>query len=327
MNLPGADLALEPLTARDLDDLRFAVDTIEADYVALSFVRRGADITGLKARLAAMGRPVGVVAKIERPEAVDRIDEIFATLELGDGLMVARGDLGVECEIHRVPAIQKALLRQADAAGIVCITATQMLESMMSVPMPSRAEASDVFNAILDGTDVVMLSGETAAGRYPVAAVETMAAVVAEAESWMARGPEQRARADFHDGTFELAICRAAARAAADASARAVVALTRSGRTALLLSKVAPPAQPPIFALTAEPATWTRMALYCGVHPVLLDERPEAPAALWDAADTALTATGALQPDDIVVLVSGFRLARGATNVCKIVRLGRHELY
>ena len=327
VNLPGADLALSPLTRRDLDDLRFAVETLQADYVALSFVRRGADVADLKARLAAMGRPVGVVAKIERPEAVEHIEEILAALELGDGLMVARGDLGVECEVHRVPAIQKTLLRRADAAGVVCITATQMLESMMTVPMPSRAEASDVFNAILDGTDAVMLSGETAAGRYPVAAVETMAAVIAEAEAWMAKGPERRARADFHDETFELAICRAASRAAADARARAVVALTRSGRTALLLSKVAPPEQPPIFALTAEPATWTRMALYFGVHPVLLGEHPAAPAALWDAADAALTATGALQPDDTVVLVSGFRLARGATNVCKIVRLGRHELY
>ncbi len=327
VNLPGADLPLAPLTERDLDDLRFAVETLDVDYVALSFVRRGADVAGLKERLAAQGRPVSVVAKIERPEAVERIDEIIGALELGDGLMVARGDLGVECEIHRVPAIQKSLLRRADAAGIVCITATQMLESMMTVPMPSRAEASDIFNAILDGTDVVMLSGETAAGRYPVAAVETMTAIIGEAEAWMAREPERRARADFHDETFELAVCRAATHAADDTDARAVVALTRSGRTALLLSKVALPAQPPIFALTAEPGTRTRMALYCGVHPILIGENVEAPAALWHAADEALTGTGTLQRGDTVVFVSGFSLARGATNVCKIVRLGRHELY
>jgi pyruvate kinase len=327
INLPGVALDLPSLTDKDLADLRFAVEELDVDFVALSFVRSGADVRSLKARLAELPSRPAVVAKIEKPEAVGRIDEVFAALDLGDGIMVARGDLGVEAGAKNVPALQKRLLRRADELGIVCITATQMLESMVASPTPTRAEASDVFNAILDGTDAAMLSGETAVGGDPVAVVRTMAEIILEAEAWVAEMPPQRLRADFHDDTFELPICRAAAQAAREADARAVIALTRSGRTAVLLSKVDVPAPTPVLALTADPRTFRRMALYHGVRPLLLDRADGSGADLWDRVDRALVASGALHRGDVVVIASGLQHTKGATNVCKIVRLGERDLY
>lgn len=325
VNLPGTTLGLPSLTEKDERDLAFALDQLDADYVALSFVRSGADVDKLKDRLADRERPPAVIAKIEKPEAVERIEEVFDALHVGDGIMVARGDLGVETELSRVPALQKALIQRADERAVLCITATQMLESMVHAPLPTRAEASDVFNAILDGTDAVMLSAETAVGQHPCAAVETMAEVIGAAEAWLAARPPLRTRADFEDDTFELPICRAAAQAARDARAKAVVALTRSGRTALLLSKVDVPIRTPVFALTADPATYRRMALYQGVEPVLLPVGEG--AGFWNDVDRALLATGDLSAGDVVVIASGYQLAAGATNVCKIVRLGDRELY
>jgi len=325
VNLPGTTLGLPSLTEKDERDLAFAVRDLGADYVALSFVRSGDDVSELKRRLTEYERAPAVIAKIEKPEAVERIEEVFDALEIGDGIMVARGDLGVETELSRVPALQKALIQRADERAMLCITATQMLESMIEAPLPTRAEASDVFNAILDGTDAVMLSAETAVGHHPLAAVETMAEVVAAAEAWLAARPPLRTRADFDDDTFELPICRAAAQAARDARARAVVALTRSGRTAMLLSKVDVPIRTPVFALTAEPATYRRMALYQGIEPVLLPTGES--AEFWNDVDRALLATGDLSDGDVVVIASGYQLAAGATNVCKIVRLGERELY
>jgi len=327
VNLPGSTFGLPSLTAKDLRDLEHAVGVLGADYVALSFVRTGADVRELKRRLEGYGRAPAVIAKIEKPEAVERIEEVLDALVIGDGIMVARGDLGVEAAPARVPALQKALLQRADERAMLCITATQMLESMVAAPVPTRAEASDVFNAILDGSDAVMLSAETAVGRYPVEAVRTMAGVIAAAGEWLAARPPQRARADFSDETFELATCRAAAQAARDARARAVVALTRSGRTAALLSKVGVAVTTPVFALTAEPSTYRRMALYQGVRPLLLEAAPGSGEELWDEVDRTLLATGELGTGDVVVVASGYRLAAGATNVCKIVRLGDRRFY
>jgi len=226
-----------------------------------------------------------------------------------------------------VPAIQKRILRRADEAGIICITATQMLESMIEQPIPSRAEASDVFNSILDGTDAAMLSGETAVGRHPADAVTAMAEIIREAERYTRQYPTSRARADFADNTFELAICKAAARAAIKSEADAIVALTRSGRTALLMSKVEVPTDIPFFALTAEPKTYCKMALYFGVQPVLLEKDFDPRSDFWSRIDESILASSGLRKGDTVVIVSGFRLSKGATNVCKIVRLGEHEYY
>jgi pyruvate kinase len=327
VNLPGATLGLPSITAKDAADLEFAVRALDVDFVALSFVRSADDVRALKGRLRELGSDAGVVAKIEKPEAIAHIDEIVGALEVGDGIMVARGDLGVETEPARVPALQKRLLRLANECGLVGITATQMLESMVNAPVPTRAETSDVFNAILDGTDAVMLSAETAVGRYPVEAVRLMAEVAAAAETWAAGRGDVRVPVARRDETFELAICRAAAGAAREANARAVVALTRSGRTAALLSKVDLPPETPVFALTTEERTRARAALYFGVRPLLLVGSGAGAGELWDAVDAALLATGELAAGDPVVIASGSRLARGATNVCKVVRLGDRESY
>jgi pyruvate kinase len=327
INIPGARISAPSLTEKDHDDLRFALTEMQVDYVALSFVRRAQDIADLKSAISRLGGDANVVAKIEKPEAVDRIGDILAALELGDALMVARGDLGVECEIRSVPALQKMLLERSDTHGIVCITATQMLESMIAGSMPSRAEASDIFNAILDGTDAAMLSGETAVGCDPAAAVAAMSEIILEAEKYMLTHPSARARAEIKDETFELAICKAAAGAAAEAGAKGIVALTRSGRTALLMSKVEVPVDIPFYALTTLPETFRKMAIYYGVRPVILQKEQGSGDDFWNAVDEALLATGDLKEGDTVVLASGFQVSKGATNVCKIVRLGRHEYY
>ena len=327
INLPGTTINAPALTDKDLDDLRFALEELQVEYVALSFVRSPDDIRALKNEIERLGGDVGVIAKIEKPEAVARIDDVIAALELGDGLMVARGDLGVECEIRRVPALQKKILRKADEAGVICITATQMLESMITSPMPTRAESSDVFNAILDGTDAAMLSGETAVGLHPAKAVAAMSEIIREAERYNDTVSGDRARIAYSDETFELAICKAAATAAVDAGAQAIVALTRSGRTALLMSKVEIPSHIPFFAVTADRRTHSRMALYYGVRPLLIDNESEITSELWGAVDAALLATGELEQGDTVVVASGYQIGRGATNVCKIVSLGEHDQY
>ncbi|HUX06532.1 MAG TPA: pyruvate kinase [Acidobacteriota bacterium] len=327
INLPGVRLNTPSLTEKDRADLAFAMEEMRVDYCALSFVRSPDDVVSLKDAIREDGGRVNVIVKVEKPQAVERIGEILSVLELGDGLMVARGDLGVECEIRKVPALQKMLLRRADELGLLCITATQMLESMIDGAMPSRAEVSDIFNSILDGTDAAMLSGETAVGRDPAGAVSMMAEIILEAEKYMLANPTTRAKALFEDDTFELAICKAAAGAAADAHARGIVALTRSGRTALVMSKVEVPIDIPFFALTTQTETFSKMALYYGVRPILLGQDFEQSEDFWGAVDGALLQTGELNKGDTVVFASGFQLSRGATNVCKIVRLGEHENY
>jgi len=327
INIPGMQLSALALTEKDRADLAFVLKEMNVDYCALSFVRSPGDVITLKEAIRKHGGGANVIVKVEKPQAVERIGKILSVLELGDGLMVARGDLGVECEVRRVPALQKMLLRRAGELGLICITATQMLESMIEHSMPSRAEASDIFNAILDGTDAAMLSGETAVGRDPARAVAMMAGIILEAEKYMLANPTTRAKAAFEDDTFELAICKAAAAAAVDAHARGIVALTRSGRTALVMSKVEVPVDIPFFALTTQLDTYSKMALYFGVRPILLGEDYEQSEDFWSAVDEALLKTGRLKRGDTVVFASGFQLSSGATNVCKIVRLGEHQYY
>jgi pyruvate kinase len=327
INIPGARISAPALTEKDHADLHFILSEMQADYIALSFVRSAQDVKQLKEEIMRLGGSANVIVKIEKPQAVERIEEIIFALELGDGLMVARGDLGVECEIRSVPALQKRLLRRADEGGIVSITATQMLESMIEGSMPSRAEASDIFNSILDGTDAAMLSGETAVGRDPAAAIGAMSDIILEAEKYILDNSTTRARATIADDTFELAICKAAAGAAAESKAKGIVALSRSGRTALLMSKVEVPINIPFFALTTFPEAYRKMALYYGVRPVMLPGDWESGGDFWRPVDEALLATGDLHKDDVVVFASGFQLSKGATNVCKIVRLGERQYY
>jgi len=329
INFPGAAVSAPSLTRKDLADLAFGLDE-GVDAIALSFVRRAADIRALRRAIARRrsGRPM-LIAKIEKPEAVDRIDEILAEV---DGIMVARGDLGVEMALAKVPAIQKMLIRKANDTERLVITATQMLESMIANPVPTRAEASDVANAVFDGTDALMLSGETASGRYPVEAVRMMAEIAIEAESNAGFLPERRrawggaappaappAAGPARPDAMARAMARAACSAARDAGVRTIVVLTLSGRTALTISKMQPPNR--IVAIAADAAAARRMALFRGVTALVapLARRTDAMIA---NADRRLLQTGVAARGETVILVAGSSVTVGATNMIKLHEVG-----
>src|SRR5713226_3447509 len=257
INLPGVSVNLPAMTEKDFKDLEFGLQ-LGVDYVALSFVRRAKDIALGRRAVAAQGGHVPLIAKLEKAEAIDNLDEI---LRAADGVMVARGDLGVELDPEWVPVLQKTIIQKANAAGILVITATQMLESMIHSPRPTRAETSDVANAILDGTDAVMLSAETAVGDYPVEAVQMMDRIARVVECsnpsiFSSHGPAQR--------STTISIAHAAASLAHEGGARAIVAMTRSGLTAQILSKLRP--HEPLIAFTEQEATVRRLALWWGVQ-------------------------------------------------------------
>ncbi len=262
LNLPGVKLSTPAVTDKDKADLAFAVNELKVEYVALSFVRRASDIE--EVRDLAKGTPI--IAKIEKPEAIDNLSEI---LRAADGAMVARGDLGVEMGAEKVPLIQKRIIREVNALGKVVITATQMLDSMIRNPRPTRAEAADVANAILDGTDAVMLSGETASGAYPIESVEMMAAICREVESaWLRGETSQHAVheiAELTEWEFSSAAARAAALMSRVLPLKAIVTFTNDGRSAGILSDYRPRA--PIFAVTSDPRVANRLALDWGVSP------------------------------------------------------------
>ena len=258
VNLPGVAVSAASLTVKDRADVATAVEA-GADYVALSFVRRPDDVVEAKQAIADHGGDIPVVAKLERPEAIDVLDDI---LEVADAVMVARGDLGVELAVEKVPPIQKHIIARANSLGVPVITATQMLESMVASPRPTRAEASDVANAIFDGTDAVMLSQETAVGQYPVEAVATMARIAREAEAT----PYLSAPPPPAVGGLDVpaTVCRAAVQVATDLGARAIVAFTESGATARYVSRFRP--RTPIIGLTTSELARRRMALFWGVE-------------------------------------------------------------
>ena len=320
MNLPDIPLRTGVLTAKDLRDLDLAI-ALGVDWLALSFVRRPEDLRGLRARLRRKGSGIPIVAKIEKPEAVDRLEEIVRE---ADALMVARGDLGVEIPYARVPGAQKRIIAAALGRGIPVITATQMLESMVSAPRPTRAEASDVANAVLDGTDAVMLSAETAVGKYPVAAVAAMDAIAREAEALTGvPGSTFQVPSDRHDrnvepGTWNLeldAVAEAAVKAAGTVGARAIVVFTKSGRTALRVARWRPGC--PVHALTPDPATPGRLALARGVEafrmPVV-----RSTDALIESGVRILRRAGRLRAGDTVVVVGGIADLAGGANMMKI---------
>jgi pyruvate kinase len=263
VNLPGVKLDIPSLTEKDAADLRFAL-THGVDLVALSFVRRPADAALPRAIMEEAGRETPLIAKIERQEALEQLP---AVLRAFDGVMVARGDLGVELAPEKVPAAQKRIIERARSLGKPVITATQMLESMTQNPRPTRAEASDVANAVLDGTDAVMLSGETAVGMYPVETVRTMDRIVREAEA--IPGARHGVVPEGHSDS--QAVCSAAVRLAEELEVAAITALTRSGRTARMLSALAPPM--PILAFLWEDNAMGRyLNLWRGVAPFVVDE-------------------------------------------------------
>ena len=317
INLPGTALTAPALTEKDHRDLIFGLKQ-GIDYVALSFVRSASDIREARAIAADMGLNPPIIAKIERPEALKHFPEILAE---ADGIMVARGDLGVEISPERVPLVQKQMIAAANWTGKPVITATQMLDSMIRNPRPTRAEASDVANAILDGTDAVMLSGETATGRYPLESVQMLARIAPIVETGVQRGdrirlpdwdiPVIRDRSD--------AIADAACSLAAQDAVRAIIVFTQSGFTARLISRRRPAT--PVYALTPHPAVYRQLALVWGVDPVLTGFSDH----LLDLELEVFRIAGKLgfaRPGESVLLVGGHPLpAREPTNFLKILTI------
>jgi pyruvate kinase len=313
MNLPDATVSIPALTEKDKRDLAGAID-LGMDYVALSFVQRREDVIELKRELAKLKARPAIVAKIEKPQAIENIDGILAEV---DAIMVARGDLAVEVGNHKVPVLQKQLIARASLRGTLDIVATQMLESMTQNPRPTRAEASDVANAILDGADAVMLSGETASGRYPVEAVRTMDRIAREVEGWSPGGPHRIEEVELYPA-ITMSIVRAAADIARGGGFRALIVFTLSGLTARLLSGFDPPV--PIFAFTPRQETERAMCLYRGVRPVLMPF-PGNSDEMIAQGERLLVERGFLKKDDSAVVVAGFTALRGVANMVKVVRV------
>jgi pyruvate kinase len=315
INLPGVAVSAPALSAKDEADLRFGLD-LGVDYVALSFVRRAADVEGVKQIIRAAGQSTPVIAKLEKPEAIAHLDAIIAAF---DGVMVARGDLGVELAPERVPTLQKQIIHRAQQYGKVVITATQMLESMTHSPRPTRAEASDVANAICDGTDAVMLSGETAAGDYPVESVAMMDRIARQAEA----GPQSSAPAHHHHGMHAHAVTHAACSLAEEVHAQAIVVFTRSGFSAHLVSQWRPAA--PVFAYTCETTTFRRLSLWWGITPVLIPFAGTTDAMLATVSNDLLQRGAAPEGCTVVFVGSTPLLVRGRTNFVKLQTLGRRS--
>ncbi|GKS60275.1 pyruvate kinase [Nitrospira sp.] len=316
MNLPGTVVSAPAVTDKDREDLAFGIEQ-GVDYVALSFVRGPEDIETARTAIRDRGGSQPIIAKIERAEAIEKLDSV---IDAADGVMVARGDLGVEMGPETVPILQKRIIEAANRVGRVVITATQMLESMTHHPSPTRAEASDVANAVFDGTDAVMLSGETAVGEYPIESVAVMNRLVQAAEEAAPlRFQRETDRVSLADRISE-AICRAASSSAAVIQARAIVALTESGRTARLLSKERP--RVPIVALTPTETVRRRLAMLWGVQagcfPVMEqnDDRVR-------RIDAYLKMHGLAEAGDRIVMVSGVMAGQpGGTNVMKLYEVG-----
>jgi pyruvate kinase len=318
VNLPGVAVSAPSLTAKDRADVATAVGA-GADYVALSFVRKPDDVVQAKQAIADNGGDIPVVAKLERPEAIDCLDEI---LEVADAVMVARGDLGVELAVEKVPPIQKHIIARANSSGVPVITATQMLESMVASPRPTRAEASDVANAIFDGTDAVMLSQETAIGQYPVEAVATMSRIAREAEAT----PYLSAPPPPAVGKLDVpaTVCRAAVQVATDLGAKAIVAFTESGASARYVSRFRP--RTPILGLTTSETARRRMALFWGVEtagPLAVGTQVR---GMIDEADERVVREGLLAHGDLIVVVAGSPGGRGGTNRVLVHRVGEPDL-
>ncbi|WP_020675264.1 pyruvate kinase [Geopsychrobacter electrodiphilus] len=322
INLPGVKVSAPALTEKDLLDLDFCI-TQQLDWVALSFVRYADEIHDIKRRLYERKSRIGVIAKIEKPEAVENFNAI---LEASDGIMVARGDLGVEIQPERVPLIQKRIIHKCNVRGKPVITATQMLESMINNPRPTRAETSDVANAILDGTDAVMLSAETASGAYPFEAVAVMDRVArdVEADAQLQRSPATPEKALEHRRQPE-AIGQAACQIADTVGASAILAFTQTGGTAALVAKFRPSV--PVLAVTPTQHVRRRMALYGGVHALQVEIEGSTEGQIR-SVETAVLKQGFLKRGDTVVITMGSPVsAPGTTNLIKVHRLGTGGFY
>jgi len=313
VNVPGVNISLPGITEKDANDIKFGVEQ-GIDFVAASFVRKASDVLEIRKLLESMNAThIQIISKIENQQGVDNLDEI---LEVSDGLMVARGDLGVEIPAEDVPLVQKLMIEKCNRVGKPVITATQMLDSMQRNPRPTRAEASDVANAILDGTDAIMLSGETAAGKYPVESVQTMSRIAEKAESAL----------DYHgilvkqriaqETTVTEAISQAVTTSALELNAKAIITSTETGYTARMVSKYRP--QAPIVAVTTQDQTLRRMALNWGVIPVK-GHVATSTDEMFDNAMKGGLESGIVAEGDLVVITAGIPLgSSGSTNLIKV---------
>ena len=317
INLPGTNVSIPSLTAKDEEDLAFGLKH-GVDVVAISFVRTADDVVRARRAIVAHGGIAPVIAKLEKPQAIENLDAI---LEVANGVMVARGDLGVEVAPEKVPLIQKHVIRRALDFRKPVITATQMLESMTENPRPTRAEASDVANAIFDGTDAVMLSGESAVGKYPRETVEMMARIVAEAEANLfdPLRPEHRQQRRL---TIAETICESMAHAARDLNIRAIAVFTETAATARMLSKYRPAAD--IYAFTPFEAVCNRMNLLWGVTPLRCPAKLSA-AHMAEFAEQELMRLQVLSPGDVFGLIAGTTRTAGATNLMRLLTAGQGQ--
>jgi pyruvate kinase len=313
INLPGVAVSVPAMSEKDIDDLRWALRT-GVDFIALSFVRSAADAEDVRAIMREEGVMLPVIAKIEKPQAIENIEEI---VDAFDGFMVARGDLGVECPLEDVPFLQKRVVEVARRHAKPVIVATQMLESMISSPRPTRAEASDVANAVLDGADAVMLSGETSVGDFPIETVQTMARIIASTEN---HGLARMAAIDWQPRTRGGVIAKAAAEVADRVGAKYLVAFTQSGDSARRLSRYR--GAIPTLAFTPVPVVRSQLALSWGVE-TFLGERVEHTDEMVRQVDEALLRVARVQEGDLVVIIAGSPPGiPGSTNALRIHRMG-----
>ena len=319
INLPGIPVRVPSLTDKDSQDLEFALKN-GVDAIAVSFVRTAEDVRLVRNRVSAYGGETWIIAKLEKPQAIEHLDAI---LTVADAIMVARGDLGVEVPPEKVPAIQKYIIKRAAEFRKPVITATQMLESMIDNPRPTRAEVSDVANAVYDGTDAVMLSGESAVGKYPVQTVAMMARIVADAERHIKEESYLESRERRSHLSIAETICEATAHAADDLDLRGIALFTESGVTARQLSKYHPSS--PIFALSPIEVTINRLNLLWGTTPIRCP-KVNTTEALVDVAESLLEQGGYGRPREVIAIVAGTRTKSGSTNFLRLHVMGEHNL-
>jgi len=309
VNLPHTELSVPALTEKDREDVKFGVE-VGVDLIALSFVRKAEDVLELKELLRSLGKEIPVIAKIEKPEAVKNADEI---IRVSDGVMVARGDLGVELPIEKVPVIQKQLIKKANEAGKPVITATQMLKSMVDLPVPTRAEVTDIANAVLDGTDALMLSEETAVGKYPIKVIRTMSKVAKEAEKIY----PYRRYSELPAENLQDSLAKSACNLSREVKVKAIVPFTRSGATAMAVAKFRPPV--PIYAVTHDRETFRRLNLVWGVEPLLTVPAESTDRIIKLSIEAAKEKKLVKKGDRIIVLAGAPTGIPGTTNLLKVV--------
>jgi pyruvate kinase len=320
INRKGGGLTAPALTDKDKEDIKTAA-LIKADYLAVSFPRTGDDMRLARELMNAAGGKSLLMAKIERAEAIPVLADI---IDASDAIMVARGDLSVEVGDAAVPGLQKKMIKMARAKNRLVITATQMMESMITSPIPTRAEVSDVANAVLDGTDAVMLSAETAVGDYPVETIEAMARICLKAEAETEESSSEKRMQHVEFTRVDQSIAMSALYAASHFKLKAIVALTQSGSTALWMSRWA--VDVPIFALTPKAETLSKVTLFSGVHPIAFKPTSKDPSATLIEAENELVSRGLVEDGDLVVFTVGESIGKsGHTNTLKIVKIGDHK--